>query len=422
MSACPSLAPEGAFIGDILAAIDCHARTIGESGYAVLATRNGAISPLNIALLTVFVALIGYRMILGDTPSLREAILAIVKIGLILILTSSWSAYRVLVYDVVVHEPEALSRAIGGAAQLPGSSGGLDLWLESVDRSFVQYAYYGPVTAVTASTSSADANVAANVAAVASPFPDAAPGYWDPLREEGFIRQSRTIFLVATLASIASVRMVAGLLLALGPLFAATLLFAGTRGLFEGWVRTLVGTILGAYSTVLLLGVELALLSPWLQSILAVRSSGQITASTPVQLIIVTIVFALTLLAALLASARVAAGFRWPRALIAQLSQHLSPSYAPTFSSAAQLSNTAATQVITNASRAQSIANSINAGDRRAQTLAGQVGGGGAAVGTGATTMITSGTGPSTTRLGQQGTRRTTSRVSASAARRDVQA
>ena len=69
-------------------------------------------------------------------------------------------------------------------------------------------------------------------------------------------------------------RLVAGLLLALGPFFIAFLLFDGTRGLFEGWLRVLGGAALGALGTAIVLGVELALLEPWLADLLACRLAG----------------------------------------------------------------------------------------------------------------------------------------------------
>ena len=73
-------------------------------------------------------------------------------------------------------------------------------------------------------------------------------------------------------------------LLALGPFFIAFLLFDGTRGLFEGWLRVLAGTFLGAVGSAVVLGVELALLEPWLGQLLALRAVGQSIPGVPVEL------------------------------------------------------------------------------------------------------------------------------------------
>ncbi len=106
------------------------------------------------------------------------------------------------------------------------------------------------------------------------------------------LSQSRTLYLTGAIASFSSVRVVAGLLLALGPLFALFLLFDTTRGLFEGWVRGIAGAALGALSTSIVLGVELALMEPWLIQILELRRQNIPTPSVPTELLALTLVFA----------------------------------------------------------------------------------------------------------------------------------
>ena len=113
----------------------------------------------------------------------------------------------------------------------------------------------------------------------------------------------------------ASAAKVAGLLLALGPFFALFLLFETTRGVFDGWVRGLAGAALGGLSTAILLGVELAVVEPWLAAVLAERRAEIATPAVSIELLALSLVFALTLLAGLIASARVAQGFRIPRAV-----------------------------------------------------------------------------------------------------------
>ncbi len=137
---------------------------------------------------------------------------------------------------------------------------------------------------------------------------------------------ARILFLAGAIGSLAAVRLIAGLLLALGPFFIAFLLFDGTRGLFEGWLRVLAGAALGALGSAILLGVELALLEPWLIQLLAIRAADQPITGVPVELFAVTLVFALALLAVLVAAGRVAFGFRLPpawRSAPVQLAQAL---------------------------------------------------------------------------------------------------
>ena len=76
-------------------------------------------------LLTLFVALLGYRMLFGQTPAVRDGVLALVKIGIVLALATSWTAYRTLIYDVALRGPAELAADIGRPAALPGAGGGL---------------------------------------------------------------------------------------------------------------------------------------------------------------------------------------------------------------------------------------------------------------------------------------------------------
>ncbi|MGH6781009.1 MAG: type IV secretion system protein [Sphingomonadaceae bacterium] len=252
-------------------------------------------------LLTVFVSLFGYRLLFGHTPGVRDGVLVLVKIGIVLALATNWAAYRTLVYDVALKGPAQLAADIGSPSGLPGAGGGLVPRLDYTDRAFVALAIAG-------ASSAANPQVArppAMQAMAPGAAPQMLPGF-DALA----LGASRMMYLVGAIGALASVRLVAGLLLALGPFFVTFLLFDGTRGLFEGWVRVLAGTFLGALGAAIVLGVELALLEPWLADLLALRAANLPISGTPTELLVVTLVFALALLAILIAAARVALGFR----------------------------------------------------------------------------------------------------------------
>ncbi|MGC4441997.1 type IV secretion system protein, partial [Streptococcus suis] len=69
-------------------------------------------------------AFYGYRLLFGDTPNVREGVLALVKIGIVLALATSWGAYRTLAYDVTMHGPAELAASAGAPAGIPGATGG----------------------------------------------------------------------------------------------------------------------------------------------------------------------------------------------------------------------------------------------------------------------------------------------------------
>ena len=317
MADCPVLTPDGAFVTDTLAHIDCQAQAIGVYGYQALATPGSSASVAMTGLLTLFVALFGYRMLFGDTPSARDAVMAIIKLGIVMALATSWPAYRVLFYDVALHAPAELAGQVGGT--LPGAGGGLDAHLQAVDDALAELVRIGtgkpPNTDETVGPSAQPLTPAQQAQAMQHAIALGDRPRWDRQRDQELLGQARTIYLAGAIGSLASVRLVAGLLLALAPLFALFLLFDTTRGLFDGWVRALGAAALGALTTAILLGVELAILEPWLEAIVADRNGDLPTPAVPIELLALSIVFALALFAGLAASVRIAAGFRLPAAV-----------------------------------------------------------------------------------------------------------
>jgi type IV secretion system protein VirB6 len=306
--ACPGL-PADAFLGGILDYIDCQAQAIGSGGYQALAAPGSSLSLVLTGLLTLFVALFGYRMLFGQTPGVRDGVLAIIKVGIVLALALGWPAYRTLIYDVALKGPAELFGEIGAPAGLPGAGGGLVARLDNADRLLVTYTALGPGEALP--------RVPRPGEVVDSAGRPVRESTWSGFALDG----SRILYLTGAIGALAAVRLVAGLMLALGPFFIAFLLFEGTRGLFEGWLRVLGAAALGALGTAVALGVELALLEPWLMNLIAVRTAGYATPGAPVELFVTGLVFALVLGAILFASARVAYGFRLPGAWRAATSQ-----------------------------------------------------------------------------------------------------
>lgn len=286
--ACPVPTPGGNFLGDTLRFLDCEALTIGASGYQALASPGSILWTLLTGLLTIFVALFGYRMILGEVPSVREGVLAFVKIGIVLTLATSWPAYRTLVFDVAVRAPAELSANIGRASGLPGSEGGMVSRLEATDAAMVTLAIEG--------TGLRSANL--------NTMPPLFAGF-EPFALGG----ARMLFLLGVLGAFGAVRLVAGLLLAIAPVFIAFLLFDATRGLFAGWLRVVLGAALGSLGTAILLGVQLALYEPWLTSLLSARAAGIAVPSAPVELLTLGLLFVILLIVTIVALARLAWGF-----------------------------------------------------------------------------------------------------------------
>lgn len=409
MAACQPLTYESGFVSGVLNFTDCQAQNIGEGGYQAFAAPGSTLSLVLTGFLTIFVALYGYRMLFGQTPGVRDGVLALAKIGIVLALATSWPAYRALVYDVSLHGPAEIAGDVGAPAGLPGAQGGLVARLSGVDVGFIELNKAGVGTLDETPKSTTTRVVNGQTQQVISA--DHQPDTFEPTA----LGYARVMYLVTAIGGFAAVRLVAGLLLALGPFFIAFLLFDGTRGLFEGWIRGLAGAALGAVAISVILGVELALLEPWLTELLARRAVRLSIVGAPTELLVVTMSFALAVIAALATVTRLAMGFRMPpswRATASNLISNIAGNQAAPRPATVQQHVPAEQH-----SRAAAVAEAIASTQRREQAQA-------VAAAAQAPRQSAAGTArdlppQAPTPLGQSYTRRTRARTSGSAGRRD---
>lgn len=290
MIICPAIPVAGGVISSLTSHIDCQVQSLGSGAWDALAAPGSTLSAVLSGFLTIFVALLGYKLMLGEQLTVRSGTIACVKIGAILALATSWPAYRTLVYDVVTVGPSQLVGEIGLSAALPGSDGTLLQRLDIADDELARLAISG----AGASPSDTDSQIA--------PPPFAG---FEPFAFGG----SRILFELTAVASLSIVRVITGLMVSLGPFFIAFLMFDSTRGLFEGWIRVLAGTALAMIGVSVALGMELALIEPWLADVLSRRLSGEPIPSAPSELLVIVCLFSIIVGAAMNGSARVARAF-----------------------------------------------------------------------------------------------------------------
>ena len=290
MAVCPALTTGDAFLSGLLLHIDCRAETLGGVGYQALASPSSFLSLAITGLLVVFVALFGLRMMMGRTPSVRDSVMAMVKIGVVLTLAGSWPAYKTLVYDVIVEGPEQIARALGGA-----SDTSLIARLQTTDRSIITLTNLGT----------------GREPAATLPSPSGEQQRF-PIADDPAFGWARIVFLTGVVAVFAVVRLTAGLLLALTPLFAGLLLFGLSRGLVIGWARALIFVFLASVASTLIWGVQLALLEPWLTRVVALRQSSALAASAPVEILVLNLGFAIAMFGALAILLRLSFMTSWP--------------------------------------------------------------------------------------------------------------
>ena len=275
--------------------IDNQMRMFAFEAFQVLSTTGSTLWIVLTAFITILVVFFGYNLLLGQALSARDGVLNLAKIGAITALATSWPAYQILVYDVVVDAPSQLSAEIGRRSGLPGSDGSLTPRLDRVDGMLIQIAVVGP-GAIPPSTS----------VGVQNSVPPPPFASFNTFALGG----ARILFLITTIGALVSVRLVAGLMLVLGPFFIAFLMFSSTRSLFEGWVRVVSGAALGSLALSLTMGLQLVMLEPWLQQSLQRRLSGDPLPSLPSDIFVIISLFAILTMATLFAVVRLCTSFR----------------------------------------------------------------------------------------------------------------
>jgi type IV secretion system protein VirB6 len=295
MDVCPAVPPGAGFISSMTGYIDCQSQMLGSGAWQAVAAPGSTLIIVLTGFLTILIGLIGYNLLLGRSITVRSGTLAFVKIGAVFALATSWPAYRTLIYDVAIDGPPQLVSEIGPRSGVLGSDGTLMQRLDGVDTAMAQLAVLG-----------------------AGPLPadlrDSNGAYVSPPPFAGFnvfaFGGSRILFELTSVGAFAIVRIVTGLMLAFGPFFIAFLMFDSTRSLFEGWIRVLAGAALAGVGISIALGLELALVEPWLGNVLARRIAGEALPAVSTELFVITCLFFIIIAAALYACARVTGAFR----------------------------------------------------------------------------------------------------------------
>ncbi|MCY7398723.1 MAG: type IV secretion system protein, partial [Sphingomonas bacterium] len=227
--------------------LDCQARALGENGFQALA--GGAMGTAILsAMVTVFIALIGYKLLLGHVPDARDGVGWAVRLGIVLALVTSWPAFQALVYRVAVDAPPDIAAVLLPASGLAGES-----LAERVQQSY--------------DTLRLGLDTGQPAAAAQAGQPPAAQQV-PPLLEP--LKKTASLLVISTVGLAGALRIAIGFLLAVAPLAIMSLLFRGTNGLFIGWVRALAGAALGLVGATVVTAIhlvvvesELAHLAAW---------------------------------------------------------------------------------------------------------------------------------------------------------------
>jgi type IV secretion system protein VirB6 len=293
LPACQALVDDGLIRG-VLATVECQTRAYAQVGYSALTTGNGVFQTALTALLTIYVALVGYRMLfargevrLSDAPGIA------LKIGAILALVTSWSTFQTLVFNLADRAPVEIAALVSAPLQGDGAS------LAASPVAGLQLAYDEFTDTAIAF------GKAAGPQARAYSSPEAAAAQAVSTANVALFIMSAGIISASTLAI--------GVLTAIGPVFIALFLIPATRGLFVGWVRALIAAALTPLVGWLLIVLMLTVLEPWLVELAQARqAAATLDPQMALSAAALVFVFAFGQAALLLGAMVMAFGFRLP--------------------------------------------------------------------------------------------------------------
>lgn len=279
-------APEGdGLAARLLADTDCQSFGLVERGYTALSQPGGPVAALLTGLLVLAVAFFGYRLLLGRGLLLVDVVSLAIKIGVVLLLATSWEAWQAVAYDSFARAPVRIAAEMLTGLNATDPITGLQAALDGLEDASIGYR---------------------TRAGIASPLVGGPAAAAMTLNVSGY-------FLTLSILGLLVVsRILLALLLAITPLIAGFILFDATRGMAARWLAAMVTTAIVPMFVLVLAAVELSILNPMITRLLSEQAVERFEneAVTPIGL--VTIIFALSMLAAVWAGSKIASGIRLP--------------------------------------------------------------------------------------------------------------
>lgn len=272
MADCAAINPAAGPAATMVDSVDCYIQSTVQGGYANMLGQGSVFSMALTIALTLYVALVGYRLIFGrSTLSMGEMMPRMIMIGAVLALTSNWATYQVLVYDVLTDGPQEIVQAIN---QGDGKVSSLTDRIDVLSGRMVDLA-----DAWTEFDAQPDQMVTGQVAPDAEALPATATGitaFIAPKDSLGpnMLLLSALLLVLASAGVLVVAKIILGLLLMLGPIFAVLGLFPATRGLLLGWGRAALLMALVPVMAMMTSAGAVALLEPVLTQMFIAAGQG----------------------------------------------------------------------------------------------------------------------------------------------------
>jgi len=295
MSQCPSFGADGpAGVADALAKVDCLASDATAVSFGRLFGAHGSFQLALTIILTLYVALLAFNLLTGRS-ALRVSVLTprMMTLGLVLTFATSWIAYQSVVWNLATGAPDEI------ASVLVGTNG-------SATTIFAQH-LDGVFNAITdAASSITPASPPAGVPAAAAA---AVPSMTSPAN---ILSIAGLILLLGTVGVLVVCRLALAALLIIGPVFIVLALFDGTRGLFEGWLKSVAMFALVPLLTVVMGSGALVAIAPMVAGL--GEGGAEISLRSAVSILVASIIYVALMLVVFKVAASLTKGWRMGRA------------------------------------------------------------------------------------------------------------
>jgi type IV secretion system protein VirB6 len=301
MSQCEPFGVDGpAGVADALQKVDCLANDATAMSFGRLFGAHGSFQTALTIVLTLYIALLAFNLLTGRS-ALRLSVLTprMMTLGLVLTFATSWIAYQSVVWNLATGAPDEI------ASVLVGSRGSATvLFAQQLDG------FFDAITNAASAIPPQTPAVAAATPAFASPA--------------NILSLGALIMLLGTVGVLVVCRLALAALLIIGPVFIVLALFDGTRGLFEGWLKSVAMFALVPLLTVVMGSGALVAIAPMVSGL--DQAGGQIPLRTAVTILVASIIYASLMLLIFKVAANLTRGWRMSRA-----QAHVGSSHTATF-------------------------------------------------------------------------------------------
>lgn len=231
---CPAFSAGGpSAIADALQSVDCMAGQATAAAFSRIFGGEGLLTGALTIGLTLYVALFALALLTGRTSiGLSSLTPRMMALGLALTFATSWVAYSQVVWTLLAAGPDWIASTVLG---IKGSAS--HVFAERLDGLF-----------------QAVADAAEQARQTGGDQKGTTPA--------DLLSYAALLLLLGTVGVLVTSRVALAALLAVGPIFVILSLFSGTRGLFEGWLKTAILFALVPLFTVLIGVGAVAMLTP----------------------------------------------------------------------------------------------------------------------------------------------------------------